>query len=118
MIMMEIDYKALGLRVKTKRLDKALSQEQLAELANISVPHMSHIETGNTKVSLPTLIEVSNALNCGVDELICDSVRNAKKVFEQEIAEQLQNCTEKEIRLIADMVKALKQSYRRIEKYE
>lgn len=48
---MEIDYTAIGKRVKKFRKSRRLSQEQLAELLDISVPHMSNIENGKTKFS-------------------------------------------------------------------
>lgn len=47
-----MDYYAIGQRVRKFRKSQNLSQEQLAELVNISTTHMSHIETGNTKLSL------------------------------------------------------------------
>lgn len=59
---MEPDYKAIGERVKTLRQRKGLSQEALAEACGLSKTHMSHIETGNTKGSLPTFILIANAI--------------------------------------------------------
>ena len=47
-----------------------MSQEQLAECVGISVTHMSHIETGNTKLSLPVLVSIADALNVSTDTLI------------------------------------------------
>ena len=46
-----MDYYAIGQRVRKFRTSQHLSQEQLAEPVNISTTHMSHIETGNTKLS-------------------------------------------------------------------
>ncbi len=42
----------IGQKVRKFRKEKGYSQEKLAELVGISVTHMSHIETGNTKLSL------------------------------------------------------------------
>ena len=39
------DYYAIGQRVRKFRKSQNLSQEQLAELVNISTTHMRHIET-------------------------------------------------------------------------
>ena len=47
-----MDYYAIGQRIRKFRKAQNLSQEALAEQANISTTHMSHIETGNTKLSL------------------------------------------------------------------
>ena len=111
---MKIDYKELGKRIRAKRLQLAISQERLAEFADLSVPHVSHVETGNTKVSLPALVSISNALGVRIDELICDSVYHSRVIFVNEIADELKDCSEEEIRLIAEMVKALKAAYRKI----
>ena len=47
-----MDYYEIGQRIRRVRKAKGISQEQLAEMVGISVTHMSHIETGNTKLSL------------------------------------------------------------------
>lgn len=110
---LELDYKAIGHRIKGKRAGIGMSQERLAELAGLSIAHTSHIETGNTKVSLPALVEIANALHTSLDELLCDSIYKAKPVFENEISQVLHDCSEQEIRIIADTVIALKQSLRK-----
>ena len=48
-----LDYYKIGQRIRKFRKAYNLSQEQLAEKVGISTTHMSHIETGNTKLSLP-----------------------------------------------------------------
>ena len=47
-----MDYYEIGQRIRKVRKTKRLSQEQLAERIGISTTHMSHIETGNTKLSI------------------------------------------------------------------
>ena len=64
---MEIDYKAIGQRIKIARIKKGITQEAVADLIDITPAHMSNVETGKTKVSLPTLIEIANALSVSVD---------------------------------------------------
>ena len=71
---MEIDYKAIGKRIKIKRIKKGITQEAVSDIIDITPAHMSNIETGKTKVSLPTLIEIYNALSVSVDMLLCDNV--------------------------------------------
>ena len=51
-----MDYYKIGEQIRKCRRAHGLSQEQLAEQVGISVTHMSHIETGNTKLSLPVLV--------------------------------------------------------------
>ncbi|WP_331678733.1 helix-turn-helix transcriptional regulator [Faecalimonas umbilicata] len=71
---MEIDYKAIGKRIKITRIKKGITQEAVSDIIDITPAHMSNIETGKTKVSLPTLIEIYNALSVSVDMLLCDNV--------------------------------------------
>lgn len=54
-----MDYTAIGKRIRAQRLKLNLSQEELAEMAGISTVHMSHIETANTKLSLPVLVDLA-----------------------------------------------------------
>ena len=53
-----IDYYEIGQRVRKFRKAYGLSQEELAEKIGISTTHMSHIETGNTKLSLQVLVDL------------------------------------------------------------
>ena len=110
---MELDYKAIGKRVKIARIKTDMTQERLAELAGISPTHMSNIETGTTRVSLSAIVNLANALSVTSDDLLCDSIIKAKVQFEQDIAGVLKDCDEYEIRMIRDMAQALKETLRR-----
>ena len=110
---MQLNYTDIGMRIKAERFRQNMRQERLAEFAELSITHTSHIETGNTKVSLPALVKIANALGTTLDDLVCDSLIVAKKPFENEITQEAQNCTEREIRIIADTIKALKASLRK-----
>lgn len=110
---MELDYKAIGKRVKIARIKADMTQERLAELAGISPTHMSNIETGTTRVSLSAIVNLANALSVTSDDLLCDSIIKAKVQFEQDIAGVLQDCDEYEVRMIRDMAQALKETLRR-----
>ena len=81
---MEIDYKAIGQRIKIARIKKGITQESVANIINMTPSHMSNVETGKTKVSLPTLIAIANALSVSVDTLLCDNVLSSKVIFEKE----------------------------------
>jgi len=109
----KLNYADVGMRIKTERHRKKMSQERLAELAELSITHTSHIETGNTKVSLPALVKIANALGSTLDALVCDSLLMAKDEFENEITREAKDCNEHEIRIIADTIKALKASLRK-----
>ncbi len=110
---MELDYKAIGKRIKIARIKTDLTQEKLAELVDISPTHMSNIETGTTRVSLTTIVHIANALNVTTDDLLCDDVLKANVQFQKDIAEILDDCDKYEIRIIKDTIEALKLTLRR-----
>ena len=45
---MEVDYKAIGQRIKIARIKKGVTQETVADLIDITPAHMSNVETGKT----------------------------------------------------------------------
>ena len=110
---MELDYKAIGKRIKIARIKADLTQERLAEMVEISPTHMSNIEIVTTRVSLTAIVNLANALSVTVDDLLCDSVVKSKVQFEKDIAGILADCDEYEIRMVKDMAQALKETLRR-----
>lgn len=113
---MELDYKAIGKRIKIARIKADLTQEMLAEKIELSPTHLSNIETGTTRVSLATIVSIANGLEITVDDILCDNVVKARVQFEEDIAEILDDCDEYEIRMIKDMAAALKESLRKDKK--
>jgi len=113
---MELDYKAIGKRIKIARIKADLTQEMLAEKIELSPTHLSNIETGTTRVSLATIVSIANGLDITVDDILCDNVVKARVQFEEDIAEILDDCDEYEIRMIKDMAAALKESLRKDKK--
>ena len=110
---MELDYKAIGKRIKIARIKADMKQEHLAEKSGLSPTHVSNVETGTTKVSLSALVSLANAVGVTADDLLCDSLIHARVQFEQDIAELLEDCDDYEIRMVKDMTEALIATLRR-----
>ena len=109
----ELDYQAIGTRVRRLRKARGLTQQTLAELSDQEPSNISHIERGATKLSLPTLVNIANALEVTVDELLCDSLPASRNVLEREVAQLLADCSHLELKIITETVLALKESLRR-----
>lgn len=60
----------LGLRIKQRRKMKKLTQENLAELVNVSPHYIYEIEKGLKTMSLSTLVDISTTLNISTDYLL------------------------------------------------
>ena len=65
-----MDLKLIGLNIKNCRNRMKLTQAQLAEIVDLSTNHISHIESGSSKMSLDTLIDICNALNVSPNEIL------------------------------------------------
>jgi transcriptional regulator with XRE-family HTH domain len=61
---------ALAKRIKELRLDKGISQEELAHRSGLSRTGMGFLETGKRWPRLDTLTKVADGLNISVDELL------------------------------------------------
>ena len=109
-----IDYKDIGARIRTVRLERKMTQEQLAEAVGVGTTNISHIETGNSIPSLQVMIDIINTLECSADELLCIEVKEARPAYNNWISELVADCNGQEIKLITDMVVALKASLRRL----
>ena len=107
---MDINYKAIGVRIKAARARKGVTQGYIANLIGLSTPHISNIETGNTKLGLPTIIHLANVLDVSVDELLCDNIKRSEKIFQNELADLLKDCSAQELHFITELIKVVKKT--------
>lgn len=102
-----MDYYLIGQRIRQYRKAKGLSQEELAEKINISTTHMSHIETANTKLSLPVFVDIVEALGIKADDLLSLPIEEAhERDLPREISAIFEQCSKQEAEVITDIVKA------------
>ena len=101
-----MNYYEIGQRIRKMRKANNLSQEQLAEKIGISTTHMSHIETGNTKLSLPVFVEIACALSVQTDELLYDPPTINKTAIKQEISDIIDSCSTNDAYILLDILKA------------
>ena len=107
-----VDYQRLGQRVRRARMKLNLTQEVLAEKVGVSIPTISHIETGTNKVSLELFIKIARALNVTPDELIMDSVPKLTAFYMKDIQEELKDCSPAEYQFLTSMLSSMKAALR------
>lgn len=72
---MALDYTIIGERLKKARLEKNLTQEQLAEQIDVSIAFLSRVERGSSHINLKRLTQICNIL--GISEgLILNGASN------------------------------------------
>lgn len=107
-----MDYKLLGQRIRTARMSAGLSQEQLAEMVGLTSQHISHTEVASTKISLPALVKIANALHTSVDRLLSDSVQDSKSHLMVDIQTVFADCDPDEMYVMLEAANAVKKSIR------
>ena len=107
--MVNLDYFKIGQRVRKYRKAHGYSQDALAEMIEISTTHLSHIETGNTKLSLQVLVDLAAVLNVSTDDLLNDTTLYSDKP-KNEIIDILDSCSASELKVIKETISAVKTS--------
>ena len=103
-----IDYVIIGKRIKELRTKKGMTQAMLAELSGVEPSNISHIERAATKLSLPTLIGIANALGATLDELVYNNLNASMHISVGIINELLSDCTPTELVSIAELIRTTK----------
>lgn len=105
---MDIDYISIGSRIREIRKQKGLTQSSLAELSGVEPSNISHIERAATKLSLPTLIKIANALSVTADELLYGNLLKSSHILNRQIDEILFDCTSDELKALTEIIKTSK----------
>ncbi len=106
--MRTINFERIGQKLKELRISKNLTQEYIANMADVNVSHISNIENNRVRISLPTLVHVCNALDTTVDYILADEYDHPSSVIEQEILNELHSCPPEVQIQILKIVRALK----------
>lgn len=103
-----MDYFKIGQRIRKMRKAQGLSQDELASKINISTTHMSHIETGNTKLSLSVLVDIATVLEVRTDDLLFDNTRDSISRTNEELQALLNSCSPNQSKALLEIVKSAK----------
>ena len=61
--------KQLGMKIRIERIKRNLSQEELAEMANLSRPTIGAIERGENSPSVDTVQAIADAFGLTMEEM-------------------------------------------------
>ena len=100
----ELNYKEIGMRIKTMRLKNNIYQTVLAKEIGISQTHMSNIESGRAGLTLENLVKMVIIFNCSIDEIVFGK----EEVKQEQGMDVFKNCTMQDIVQAMQMLKSLK----------
>ena len=99
---MNVDYVALGKRIKALRKQNKLSQAELAEKAGLSEKYPSSIECATSIPSIETIASISRVLEVSVDYLLFGSSSYKTPTISNEIFDLIAIMPEKDKIFIRD----------------
>lgn len=103
---MDIDYQALGEKIRIERQKQNYTQDKLAELCDISTSFLGHIERGSRKMSIDTLVTISNVLNTSLDYLLGDNLVQTNAQLSL-LSKQLQATSPDKAKTMMNIIKIL-----------
>lgn len=104
--MTDLDFKAIGLKIKERRQELGITQEHIANMLDVNPSHVSNIECGRANPSLTALVKIANTLQCSVDYFIDGEYtykvdKSKEKSLDNMIMDKLKYCnTDKKNRIL------------------
>lgn len=90
-----------------------ITQAKLAEMTNLSVSYISHIETAQKKASLESLVRIADALEVTVDELLNGNQLYNPTEYQTDIDLIIADCNQSEKRLMYELMQSMKSILRK-----
>jgi transcriptional regulator with XRE-family HTH domain len=96
----------IGSRIRTLRAANDLSQQKMAELAEISYKYLGEIERGQVNLSVEILIKISNALHVDPAEIL--AMKSSDNADLSRAKFLLSELSEQDVKRAIDLLEALK----------
>ncbi len=106
-----MNFKTIGVRIRNIRIEKGISQEELAFRINTSAAYVSNIERGIKKPSLMKLIDISDVLHITVNDLIYDNPDFINKYYDDELFKILSACELEKQEIVKNSIKDIIQLF-------
>lgn len=94
----------VGNNIKTIRLSRGMTQEQMAEKLNRSVNFVSLIELGKSGMSIETIIAICNILDISSESLFKGLIDYKLKEKDKYITENISALNDRDKKIITDLM--------------
>lgn len=112
---MALDYSIIGQRIKQARLNKNLTQEDLAEQIDISVAFLSRVERGNSHINLKRLNQLCRLLDVSEGYILNGVSSKSENYLNKEFSDLLKSCKPETQKLIYDIAKVIAEDEKNVE---
>lgn len=107
---MTLNYVQIGKRIQNYRKEKKITQEQLANMVDLSVPQISYIENGKSGLSLESLVNIATALDASVDNILFGYKVKSSDRFYDYYTNLMTGCSDSNKEIIIETSQALKKA--------
>ncbi len=104
---MALDYTIIGQRLKKARIDKKMTQENLAEQLDVSIAFLSRIERGNSHINLKRLTQICEILGVSEGFILNGTSSNSSNYLSSEFNDILNSVTPEKQKLIYKIAKVI-----------
>ena len=96
--------KDIGYSLFKLRKERGFTREELAEKSNLSANYIYGLENGNYLPGCIALIDLANALNVTVTQILYKYMNNKKNSFLEKISLEFDNLSERDLNLILNII--------------
>jgi len=100
-----VDYREVGDRIRAEREKFGITREKFAETLSLSPFFVGQIERGERKMSISTLINVSECLRISIDYLIFGEIHKEEEY--NSLQSLISKCSSSEAQIVEELVKTI-----------
>ena len=106
--------RAIGNRIRKVRLERNMTQDDLAEALGMSPSFVSNLELGKQSMNVRTLNTIVQRLNVSADWLIGNSTPTSIQVDSETLSKELETCSAPEREAILSIVQVIRNSLNKL----
>ena len=96
----------IGEKIREVRKSRNLTQQKLAEMADIGIMYMGEIERGVKFPSMNVFVKIIEALDVSADYILRDEIHSGKEYVFDEITKKLEDLSPKQRKAVSDILDA------------
>ena len=100
------ELKILASAIKQSRIAKGFSQEEFAEMLNVSATHIKHMESGHRKPSIEVLFMICKYTGLSIDKILYQKKENTNNI-DSNLDLLIGLCSNEEKILITKLIEAV-----------
>jgi len=105
------ELKLVGARIQEARKAQGISQNQLAEMLNISVSHLSAIECGRSNFGVDILMRITEVLKVSADKILRTNIPSVSAIYGSEVDALLKDCSPAELDAMLATLRQMKGAF-------